>query len=274
MVGYSLFKDQPKFALSLLVGFHGLLRTGELLSLKAKHISISQGKGPAVLSLGLTKSGKRQGAAESVTLHAEDVCRRLFQWKGVVHPETLLTGPSHVWRKQFADTLKAVHLHKFDFRPYSLRRGGATHYFQLHGRFDSLLVLGRWQAAATARIYINEGLAVLAELSLPWTPFTKNLRSQYLTSFTKPLPKLERTKKSSQNRGRWSKQKEQLKHGDVLPKKGWYSQLSCVWPDSEMALIPWPRVTLGVAGFPLGVFKWIGFHKKLLLRGEACFPFV
>jgi hypothetical protein len=110
MVGYSLFKEQPIFALSLLVAFHGLLRTGELLSLKNRHVSVSTAKGPAVLALGLTKSGKRQGAAESVTLHSEDVCRRLFQWKAHTSPETLLTGPSHKWRKQFGDTLKAVHL--------------------------------------------------------------------------------------------------------------------------------------------------------------------
>ena len=209
MVGYSLFKEQPLFALSLLTGFHALLRTGELLSLKAKHVSISKAKGPAVLSLGLTKSGKRQGAAESVTVHAEDVCRRLHQWKTVAHPESLLTGPAHAWRKQFSDTIQAVKLDQLEFRPYSLRRGGATYYFQLHGRFDSLLVLGRWQAAATARLYLNEGLSVLAELRMNWTPYTKNLRSQYLTSFTRPLPKLELTKRPSQRRGRWNRQKEQ-----------------------------------------------------------------
>eukprot|EP00435_Cladocopium_sp_Y103_P016211 s3739_g4.t1 len=142
MVGYSLFKEQAVFALSLLVGFHALLRTGELVSLKARHVSIARAKGPAVLSLGLTKSGKRQGAAESVTINAEDVCRRLFQWKKAVSPEALLTGPAHSWRKQFSDTIRATRLDTFDFRPYSLRRGGATYYFQLHGRFDSLLVLG------------------------------------------------------------------------------------------------------------------------------------
>ena len=162
MVGYSLFKQWDLFALSLLLGFHGLLRTGELLSLKARHVMVANPKGPAVITLGLTKAGKRQGAAESVTIHAEDVCRRLFQWKQHARPETLLTGPSHKWRKTFSDLLSAVHLDQFDYRPYSLRRGGATHWFQHHGRFDTLLVLGRWQSASTARIYVNEGLAVLA----------------------------------------------------------------------------------------------------------------
>ena len=56
LVGYCLFKQQPTFALSLLLAFHGLLRTGELLALKAKDVTIHRAKGPAVLSLGLTKS--------------------------------------------------------------------------------------------------------------------------------------------------------------------------------------------------------------------------
>ena len=205
MVGYSLFKGWHLFALSLLLGFHALLRTGELLAVKAKHVAISEAKGPAVLSLGWTKAGKRHGAAESVTIHAEDVCRRLYQWKSTARAEASLTGASHQWRKQFADTIKAVSLDKFDFRPYSLRRGGATHHFSVHGRFDALLILGRWQAAATARLYINDGLSVLAEINIPWNRFLKNLRSQYVTSLTRPLPKLELTKSPSQKRGRWKR---------------------------------------------------------------------
>eukprot|EP00435_Cladocopium_sp_Y103_P053819 s178_g17.t1 len=156
----------------------------------------------------LTKAGKRQGAAESVTIHSADVCRRLFQWKSCASPETLLCGAAHKWRKQFADVVSAVGFQDFDYRPYSLRRGGATHLFQVQGRFDALLVLGRWQAASTARIYINSGLAVLAEISIPWNPFIRNLRSQYLAGLTKPLAKLELTNQRSQIRGRWKRSKK------------------------------------------------------------------
>eukprot|EP00438_Fugacium_kawagutii_P017133 Skav204407 [mRNA] locus=scaffold4169:259801:260283:+ [translate_table: standard] len=80
MTGYALFKKWPHIALTLLLGYHGLLRTGELLSITPEHVSIGKPKGPAVISLGWTKSGKRHGAAESITIHAEDVCRRLYQW--------------------------------------------------------------------------------------------------------------------------------------------------------------------------------------------------
>ena len=225
LVGYALFKEWPLFGLSLLLGFHALLRTGELLALQARHVSVSGPKGPAVLSLGLTKSGKRQGAAESITVHSEDVCRRLFQWKQVARATDSLTGPSHKWRKTFNQVVQAVGFDGFDYRPYSLRRGGATHFFQVHGRFDSLLVLGRWQAAATARLYLNEGLATLAEMVLPWTRYTKNLRSQYLKGLTKALPKLELTKRASHNRGRWKGAKKDT----WVSKNFWVKVSSCLW---------------------------------------------
>eukprot|EP00435_Cladocopium_sp_Y103_P047692 s849_g14.t1 len=153
--------------------------TGELLAVKARHVTISKAKGPAVISLGLTKAGKRQGA-----IHSEDVCRRLHQWKLTASPDKLLAGSPHSWRKRLSEILTAVHLDQSDFRPYSLRRGGATYYFQVHGRFDSLLVLGRWQVAATARLYINEGLSALAEISLPRGTYGTQRQAWHLATWT------------------------------------------------------------------------------------------
>ena len=218
LVGYCLFHKQHLFALSLLLAFYGLLRTGELLGLKARHVLIRSAKGPAVISLGLTKAGKRQGAAESVTIHNEDVCRRLHQWLHKRPKDASLTGPAHAWRKQFNDILKATNLDTVDYRPYSLRRGGATYFFQTSGSFDKLLVFGRWQAASTARIYVNEGLAVLAEMNSVLSPFNRNLR--YTRSLTQVLPVLAHTKSPSQTRGRWKRQK--------MVQGGWWFQVkSC-----------------------------------------------
>lgn len=210
MVGHALFKGDHAFALTLLPGFYGLLRTGELLSIAGSHVTVTDPKGPAVISLGLTKSGKRQGAAESITLHVEEVCRRLFQWCQQKPRKVLLAGPHHVWRKKFADTLKALSFDKWDFRPYSLRRGGATHAFAQHGSFDKLLIAGRWQSQKTSRIYVNQGLAVLAELKILWTPFSKNLRKQYVKSLTTSLPSLEPVSLRSQVRGRWKEHRKNL----------------------------------------------------------------
>lgn len=97
--------------------------------------------------------------------------RWLRLWKQNVRPQALFVPSVSAWRKLFAECLDALELRLFQFRPYSLRRGGATFWFAKHGSFDKLLVAGRWQAAKTARIHLNEGMAVLADMKLP----SKNL---------------------------------------------------------------------------------------------------
>ena len=68
MCGWACFNKHTTFAISLLVGFYGMLRTGELLGVKRKDLMADQGGRQVLLTLGLTKSGKRVGAAESVVL--------------------------------------------------------------------------------------------------------------------------------------------------------------------------------------------------------------
>ena len=136
-------------------------------------------KTPAVISLGMTKGGKRTGAAESVTL-SSDALKWLWLWKTANKPHTSLCPTNAKWRQLFSTCLTALSLQPFQFRPYSLRRGGATFWFSRHGNLDKLMIAGRWQAVKTARVYINEGLAVLAELHLPKAklrPFTQVFHS-------------------------------------------------------------------------------------------------
>lgn len=206
MVGWALFKEEYWFALSLLLGFYGLLRTGELYDVKSSSITMSSSTSVAVLSLGLTKGGKRAGALESVTIHVADVLRRLWQWKmGERKVDKLIPSP-FAWRKLFQECLSSLEIQDFGFRPYSLRRGGATFWFQRHASFDKLLIQGRWAAAKTARVYLNEGLALLAELKLP--PKNINLYHKiYLHSLKHPLPELEHSSKRGRPGGRGRKRK-------------------------------------------------------------------
>ena len=174
LAGYFIFHKNPGMALSLLLGFYTMLRTGEVLGIRNKDVSIDDTSSTAVISLGFTKGGKRSGAAESVTVHVAEVVRRLAQWKRATSAATMLTPPAHTWRKEFAQGLSALKLDSYEFRPYSLRRGGATFWFQKHGSLDRILLQGRWLAARTARTYLNEGLSVLTEIKIPsslLTPF-------------------------------------------------------------------------------------------------------
>ena len=195
MVGHALFHQRYQFALSLLLGFYGLLRTGELLSLRCKDVAQTTAASVAVISLGMTKGGQRTGAAESVTITEEDTLRRLHQWKCHVSPGTPLCPAPHQWRKLFNDTVQALDLTELQYRPYSLRRGGATFYFNKHGQLDRLLVQGRWQSSKTARLYLNSGLAILAENQLQLVAHAKVFHQQFLRSRKLPLPKLEHAHK-------------------------------------------------------------------------------
>lgn len=186
LAGCLLLQKQHEMSLAILVGFYCLLRTGELLALQACHVQISPKQDFAILNLGFTKTSQRTGAEDSVTLRVDFVCRALAKWKSQVSPQTFLVPfSSYLFRQQFDQVLTRLGLSSWGFRPYSLRRGGATMYFQKNPSFDSVRQLGRWGSDRTARVYINDGVARLAEITFdisrpplkaPFSFFRRTLR--------------------------------------------------------------------------------------------------
>ena len=209
MVGWSIQHDHLSFGLSLLVGFYSLLRTGELLSIQSWQVHMSSKTQPAVINLGYTKTGKRQGAAESVTLTEKHVLSLLWEWKGRASKHSFLTEKPHIWRSRFQECLGSLKLTPWGLRPYSLRRGGATHLFVRCGSLDRVLLTGRWTAVKTAKIYINSGLAMLADLEIP----TKLLRPFHKTfsEFIQDRPLLEPSPSGRRTGGRGKVQKSRFK---------------------------------------------------------------
>ena len=68
MVGMALARGEPRVAITVLVGFIGLLRTGELLSLVPGQINFFGGV-LAVISLAESKGSKRKDFSECVLIH-------------------------------------------------------------------------------------------------------------------------------------------------------------------------------------------------------------
>ena len=141
-----------------------------------KHVSINGLRQVAILSLGLTKTGKRVGAAESLTLSVIPLLHLLWRWKRRTKPGHLLAPSPYQWRGKFSRALQELKVDHPGFRPYSLTRGGATMWFQRRNSFDKLLQQGRWSSTKTARLYLNEGLATLAETKLPQSSLQPFLR--------------------------------------------------------------------------------------------------
>ena len=81
-----------------------------------------------------------------------------------------MSGPA--FRVFFSKGIAALGLTPHGYRPYSLRRGGATHDFLAHRDLQRSVLRGRWGQLRTAKIYITDGAAIIQELKL--TPAMHN----------------------------------------------------------------------------------------------------
>ena len=99
--------------------------------------------------------------------------------------DRLLRRRPQQFRDIFRALLSELGLAAYGFKPYSLRRGGATYHFQVHGCLDSTTLRGRWRDPRTTRIYITTGLADLLSNALPETSTSRitYFKSRCLAAF-------------------------------------------------------------------------------------------
>ena len=73
----------------------------------------------------------------------------------------------HSFMSLWRSIVAALKLTYLNFKPYSLRRGGASSAYRNGATLDELVSRGRWQQVSTARIYLDTGLQALSSLTLP-----------------------------------------------------------------------------------------------------------
>eukprot|EP00438_Fugacium_kawagutii_P030575 Skav232830 [mRNA] locus=scaffold2600:52216:56365:+ [translate_table: standard] len=183
LVSRALEMEDLNLAAALAVGFWGLLRTGEILALCPYQIMI--GTSDIVLQLGLTKTGLRRHQDENVIIHHKPtqlLLSALLEIRNFQHTMfvPLIPGGGPRFREGFAKLLAFFSLEK-RFRPYSLRRGGATAFFRATSSMEATLIKGRWGTSQAARQYIQEGLSVLTTLTI--TQKQKDLLQAYASQF-------------------------------------------------------------------------------------------
>ena len=167
MCGFAIRDRNLRAASGFAGGFHGLFRTGELTGLLAGDLCLDDVRGTGVANLGLTKGGKRRGAIDHVELNDANVVRLLALTKEALEPGDRMCGlSSRHFTSDFNRYLARLHLGSVGYKVYSLRRGGATHWFRKSGSMAGTCERGRWSSAQTARIYINDGLLTLLNLGL------------------------------------------------------------------------------------------------------------
>lgn len=167
MAAYELSQDNIEMSVCLILGFHALLRTGELLQITPADCLI---KGEAgLVRLASTKTSQRFAADDALSL-VDPICLDLLSTLIAIRREQRLThlplwsGSPQSFRTRFNKLCVNFGLQGFGFRPYSLRRGGATALFQLCGSMEQVLLRGRWQNSRVARIYITDGLSFMPRL--------------------------------------------------------------------------------------------------------------
>lgn len=168
MVARAVQLDHIPFACMLAVGFHGLLRTGELLNICRKDLELSSDCG--ILSLEQSKSGLRSGTFEAVALRDSPTLQLLQTWIAITRPslgDKLWPHSAQHFRATFRAYLRFFRIVHLEFKPYSLRRGGATFYLQQGMAMETVLLRGRWHSLAVARLYLQDGLSMIPSLRIP-----------------------------------------------------------------------------------------------------------
>lgn len=165
LVGLFLYWGRIDLAAIVAAGFHGLLRTTELLSIRVCHIV--WGARGATLLLPNTKSGQRRGVTESVVLEDHTVLVLLsLACRGKQPFELLWTGGEPDFRRVWKLACDTIGLPENVYTPYCLRRGGATFDWLCYRNLPRTCLRGRWSHMETSRLYIVEGEELITSAQL------------------------------------------------------------------------------------------------------------
>lgn len=188
----------PNVALGLYLGFKGLLRTGELLNVQAKDIVLSARSDTGILYLSLTKTAALNPGSGHITIHDRCLLHLLRPWKTVAPPDQFLVSwSSSKFRSEFHRALVAAGLLQYGYKPYSLRRGGATALWLDTHNYSHVAHQGRWSTERTLKVYIQDSISLLTDISFRPNQLQKQLISQW-----DAVSRVEPSSSSRKGRGR------------------------------------------------------------------------
>jgi hypothetical protein len=150
------------------LGFHAMLRVGELLSLTWADFADTGDRrfgsvgALAALRLRRTKTGREQ----SVTLLDEVILQLLRIWFRISPLGELSDRIFPIEYPGFLSLfrLACLSLGLPPFTPHSMRHGGTTHLHLLGWSFGDIKLRGRWVSEKSARAYIQASRALMMEV--------------------------------------------------------------------------------------------------------------
>lgn len=135
MAAYELAQGNLEVSTTLMLAFHCLLRTGKALNLSSD--SVLLGSSAGILNLADTKTSRKHGAHDAISIIELPKDQGLQSLK-------LWNASPQCFRTRFNKLMALYGLQHHGFRPYSLRRGGATALFQETNSMETVLTRGRW----------------------------------------------------------------------------------------------------------------------------------
>ena len=118
--------DFPEAAVLTCIAFHGFLRTSEYINLRVSQVIFDRLVTQAHLQFPESKGAARRGVVESVHITDAQLIKLLRKcMAGKQMSDNILPQTPAQYRELFALACHALSLDT-EFKPYSLRRGGAT----------------------------------------------------------------------------------------------------------------------------------------------------
>ena len=169
-------------ALLTLLAFHVFLRTTEFTSLTVAQLVFSHDRTRLQVLFPDSKIAHRTGNLDTVHVQWAWLVKSLAKLARLLSPTQQLLSLSLLeYRLAFAEAVSFLGLDPDRFKPYSLRRGGASHHFRRHGKMDWTMELGRWSELRTARIYVHTANLELARMTELESPTIRGLARTFLT---------------------------------------------------------------------------------------------
>ena len=171
LAGSALFRNWYLEAFAILIGYAGMLRVMELLSLTAGSLSGSLADASVTLLLESTKTSDRKQTAERVVISDPKAAASLFLLADGKLPGDLLfagLSPKRL-RTALRSLSESLGLQELLITPHSFRRGKATTCFRESGSFHVVAEEGRWGSLKTCRKYVDLAAREVASYSLDRT---------------------------------------------------------------------------------------------------------
>ena len=168
LAGSALALNWYLIAFAVLIGYSGMFRVMELLSLTAGSLSGTLADASVTLLLRNTKTSNRKQTTESVTITEPRAAAALaLLADGKLPGDLLFAGLSP---KRLRSALRSLSvtlgLQDLLITPHSFRRGRATQRFRETGSFHVVAEEGRWDSLTTCRKYVDLATREIAEYSV------------------------------------------------------------------------------------------------------------